>query len=557
MMPWFQAHPVRFAEEKDGLEAMGFVLDVNPLSGQPLVSFSGFLPEYPDRQLKISFPWSYPSIAPTVTDDGQCPLLPRHHKADGRTYCLFGPESKQWYAGLTGVDAICATKELIEDVLAGNKLPARDPFPEPFSAQAVFADSGVILVPPGISDYLPDDQTKIHEGMFRLKYDPRPSRHAPFTSNPPRGIVVAAKFGRMDGQVQCAPGYANLAGRQEFAGRITFIPDLDHPIHDGADLAALLQQRGIPTQNNYGWHALVFPEESGDRTTRRYSWLVFKKESNVTYSPLRTITYRSSEKSARIPGLEFLSQKKIAIVGCGSLGSKVAASLASSGVCRFLLIDKELFEPANSVRHECGVEFFGISKVRALAARLRSLNPDLTTDSISAFCDPFGQLDFEIRRQVYEDLSNCDLIVHATGHGGIARAVNELSKTYSIPSLHLSVTNGAWSGEVIRFIPNRSSCWLCFQSAFGDENPPGKEAPLGHIFGPGCDQPTFTGSTHDLGIVAGLATGYAIDTLRVADGGTSEYAGDYLLWEGRNSEGKLLQRTTVKAIPSREECVVC
>lgn len=557
LTPWFQVHPERFAEEKDGLEAMGFVLDANLFDSQSLVAFSGVLPEYQDRQLTISFPWSYPSIAPRVTDDGKCQVLPRHQKAHGRTYCLFGPECKQWYAGLNGVDALTATKQLIEDVLAGNQLVESDPYPEPFSAQPVFADYGVILVPPGISDCLPADLTQIHEGLIRLKYQARSTGQRVQNERFPRGVVVDAGFKGMKNRSHCAHGYEKMVNASETTGRLTYIPKLDHPIHDGNAFATLLQHNGLAPQNNYGWHALVFPEENGDRTTTRYSWLVFKKNANTSYSPVQTITYRSSERSSRIPGLEFLSQKKIAIVGCGSLGSKIAASLASSGVSCFLLIDKELFEPANAIRHECGVDYFGISKVRALATRLHSLNPDIAADMMCACCDPFEQIDSETRRRLYDDLRSCDLIVNATGHGGIARAINELSKLFAIPSLHTSVTNGAWSGEVTRYIPEMSSCWLCFQATFGDENPPGKEAPHGHVFGPGCDQPTFAGTTHDLSIVAGLATGFAIDTLSVADGSTSEYAGDHLLWEGRDSNGRLLQRTTVKAFPSREGCAVC
>jgi molybdopterin/thiamine biosynthesis adenylyltransferase len=337
---------------------------------------------------------------------------------------------------------------------------------------------------------------------------------------------------------------------------LTYLPSLTKPILDGDDFVAALGGVGLSPQKNYEWHTLIFPEQSGDRFHTRYSWLIFRREKTGRFSPVRTVTYRSAERSARIPGLEFLPAKRIAIIGCGSIGSKIACSLASSGVNEFLLIDKDAMEPANSVRHECGVVDFGKAKVEALAVRIMSLNPDScgTCDTFAG--NLFGELSSELRATLHSALERCDLIVNATGVQGLSRAICELSGHYSIPSVHVSVTNGAWSGEVFRYLPCRSNCWQCFQEAFSDP-PSGEPAPLGHLFGPGCDQPTFTGTGYELDIVAGLATSFLVDTLRVADGGNSEYVGDYLLWEGRDSTGKLLQRATARTVPARETCDVC
>jgi len=47
-----------------------------------------------------------------------------------------------------------------------------------------------------------------------------------------------------------------------------------------------------------------------------------------------------------------LSSKRVAVVGCGSAGSKIAASLARSGVRAFTLVDEDVFFPGNLVRNE-------------------------------------------------------------------------------------------------------------------------------------------------------------------------------------------------------------
>ncbi len=560
-IPWFQAHALRFAEEKAELEAMGFALDEEKLEASSTVTFSGFLEDYPDRLLSIKFPWFYPSLAPSVVDDGKCVLLPRHQKASNRAYCLFGPETKEWDANKSGAIAVAETKRLLDFVLKENlgKSLEDDPLPEPFSAQPIFNGAhGMVLVPPGVADCLPLDLDSPCGGQFRIKHI-SPANVPKGRKVIPRGVVVEVNFKGNDEPVRCHAFYSNIVAVTEARGMVSYIPKLDRPIYTGEDLAAVLKANGLTTGGTYPWHAVVFPDESGNRKTERYSWLIFKREKNLSLSPVEAVTYRPSEREARVPGLGILRGKRIAIFGCGSIGSKIAANLASTGASHFLLVDKDKMEPQNSVRHECGVDQFGRTKVHALALRLQTLNPDTCEENCLSTIegDPFKGLNPESMRKVYEMISDCDLLINATGHSGVPRIVNEFSKQFSIPSLHVTVTNGAWSGEIVRYIPGKTPCWLCFQESFGGEGPPGEKSPEGLTFGPGCDQPTFTGTSYDISIVAVLATAFAVDTLKVADGGDSEYAGDYLLWEGRDREGRVLQKTRLSSIPQRPQCSVC
>ena len=65
-----------------------------------------------------------------------------------------------------------------------------------------------------------------------------------------------------------------------------------------------------------------------------------------------------------------LAGKSVGIVGCGSLGSKVAAMLARAGVRQFTLVDDDVLFVANLVRNELGAAAIGAHKVDALRARL-------------------------------------------------------------------------------------------------------------------------------------------------------------------------------------------
>jgi molybdopterin/thiamine biosynthesis adenylyltransferase len=47
-----------------------------------------------------------------------------------------------------------------------------------------------------------------------------------------------------------------------------------------------------------------------------------------------------------------LFDKKILLVGCGSVGSTIASELARAGVGHFILADPDILEPANVSRHQ-------------------------------------------------------------------------------------------------------------------------------------------------------------------------------------------------------------
>ncbi|MDF7774273.1 ThiF family adenylyltransferase [Sphingomonas sp. AOB5] len=104
------------------------------------------------------------------------------------------------------------------------------------------------------------------------------------------------------------------------------------------------------------------------------------------------------------PDLLELRTAKIALVGCGSLGSPVARLLALAGVGKLDLMDPEMLEWANVGRHVLGVAARGKNKAIALAEQLgREF--------------PHSQFAGHGRRwqECAETLEGCDLIISTTG----------------------------------------------------------------------------------------------------------------------------------------------
>ncbi len=86
----------------------------------------------------------------------------------------------------------------------------------------------------------------------------------------------------------------------------------------------------------------------------------------------------------QVPVLQARREKRVLLLGCGSLGAPVAELLVRSGIDELHLLDKETLEPENCARHILGVDEMGLSKAVALTQRLHLLIPEVTVKHIRA-----------------------------------------------------------------------------------------------------------------------------------------------------------------------------
>src|SRR5262245_16657304 len=83
------------------------------------------------------------------------------------------------------------------------------------------------------------------------------------------------------------------------------------------------------------------------------------------------------ERITRLIGSENLArlaQKRVAVVGLGWGGGLVARSLAMSGIGKFVLVDDDILEAANLVRHVADKRYIGQPKAQAVADLIRQRN---------------------------------------------------------------------------------------------------------------------------------------------------------------------------------------
>src|SRR5258708_20350607 len=77
-----------------------------------------------------------------------------------------------------------------------------------------------------------------------------------------------------------------------------------------------------------------------------------------------------------------LATKTVAIIGLGSGGGFVAQSLAMSGVGHFILIDDDVLDSSNVMRHVADARYVGIPKVEAVGGLIRQRNSKAQVEAI-------------------------------------------------------------------------------------------------------------------------------------------------------------------------------
>jgi sulfur-carrier protein adenylyltransferase/sulfurtransferase len=113
-----------------------------------------------------------------------------------------------------------------------------------------------------------------------------------------------------------------------------------------------------------------------------------------------------------------LGGKKVAIVGCGSLGAEIAYLLAKAGVGGFVLVDHDLLSWDNVGRHLLGANSVGEYKASALQRFLLTQLPHL---DVTAYPGKRWETVFQ---ESAATITSADVVISTTGDWGSEAALN-------------------------------------------------------------------------------------------------------------------------------------
>jgi len=209
--------------------------------------------------------------------------------------------------------------------------------------------------------------------------------------------------------------------------------------------------------------------------------------------------------------------KRVAIVGCGSMGSKVAASLARMGVSSFYLVDSDVMKAGNIERNELDWAAVGAHKADALKVLLKRINAQVTVDLWVNHLG--GQTTSANLEMCLSALSACDLIIETTGSGQGFVYASGVSEDAGVPIVWGRVFGGGFGGYIARSRPNIEASALDVRRAIfnwfktpGFPEPPA-DAAIDYGAGPD-DQAPMIADDAAVSAVSAHLTQFAADVLR-------------------------------------------
>jgi hypothetical protein len=150
-------------------------------------------------------------------------------------------------------------------------------------------------------------------------------------------------------------------------------------------LAAHTRKRHGDSPSLVTWHALQLeiPKNALSQWKRNPGLLaprLIASQAKIKWFSGRD--YRPSQHLIRGALADHLLDARVAIVGCGALGSLVAEALARGGTSDLILVDGDELAPGNLVRHTLTYSDLDHDKVRGLAQRLRAINPTVRVRAV-------------------------------------------------------------------------------------------------------------------------------------------------------------------------------
>lgn len=500
-MIWYLENPQRFRQEREALERLASSSDwLVPgewrLDGSLRIAWDADIVVGGHiRPVTVQYPNHFPHSPPLVLPRDSTVRWSSHQYGAGGELCLeIGPDN--WHQELGGVDMIQSAHRLLQ---------GETPAP---GQQAIVASRHATTL----------GQDMRNKGLRLLVT----SELRDVVATLPERAIVAGKLVGMyhEESIVYAIGSLVLPGGAEWVDQtipkplkyesheprimlIRWPADVDLPSTKSAKELRAATAATDPATREVGYLFIA-------RGTGMYGHRLWDDDdtiSEISAIPAQTALPRMDQSHAS------LVTRKVAIVGCGSLGSKLAVMLARSGVGKFLLVDDDVMLPDNLVRHDLDWRDIGVHKANAVARRIQLVNP-------SAECQVRrdrlgGQESSGSIETLISSLANCDLIVDATADAHAFGYLSAAASTGSKPFLWAEVFGAGIGGLIARhrpsLEPDPASMRRAIENWCREQGKPIEHATIDYeTRGSG---PPLIADDADVAVIAAHASRLAIDTL--------------------------------------------
>ncbi|MGY8625812.1 ThiF family adenylyltransferase [Chromobacterium violaceum] len=512
-MAWFERRPRRLAHEREVLEslrqegwvkAVDWIIDAQAGTVHVDIDFEA---GGQVRQARLEYPFIYPSAPPRLVPREAGQRWSNHQWGTGEL-CL-QVRADTWLKSLDGADMLRSARHLLdtEGTIDDSGRPGEVPSEHRFTEGQLLRWEYARLV---LSDELLAEVQRRGPGVWVL--DLRTSLFDNSCVSLGVGISGSPEHDRWtDPTIPSSVGLPQLG-----VGRIAIVEPGNPRFQALTSPDMTCDERwaafsSIPF-NGYGIVVGLLGGQVGAK---------FLGTDNYTHDIIKILMDKQQRSPARDA---VLAGKRVAILGCGSMGSKIASSLARMGVADFFLVDSDILKVGNLVRNELDWGEVGAHKADALAARLKRINAQVKVDRWINQLG--GQTSVDTLMTCLTTLKQCDLIVETTGSGQGFVYASSVSEDEGVPMVWGRVFGGGFGGYIARSRPGteasaldvRNSIYQWFQTP-GFPEPP---ADAGIDYAAGLDdQAPMIADDADVSVISAHLTQFAADALRGPD--DSEY----------------------------------
>lgn len=537
MTVWFRANEERLAWELDCFKQAGYryvVDEIAQMEGVLKLDVEVSIAGRNDT-LTLEYPTGFPSFRPVVYKHDV--ILDRHQNPWGKNLCVVPNGDEGWEGGECGAHMVTQAIKLLEATVSGTNALQKVEVDAPEPASAHFRERQE-----------PKSAFLFHEDLLRELHGPGSwGRFAVRATDLSRGgpkravltefVVVETAQGELERRIAISEAIKRSA-IEAFGASPTIRGhwiqvDSPPPFTDWNSIVLWAKDQ-CPRAFRGGNEALareligiIFPDEGPTRGNYQPNWLLIHsttvkdgKGKRVHRSSLRPYLV-SVEGYDRIPTSSSLREKRVLLVGLGSLGSTCAVELCRAGLGNITMYDPDVVSPSNLVRHQADLRDVGLAKTDVVARKLSMINPAMLIErrpypvGIAEMSDP--QAAIKAQERLENDVQAADLILVTTGEAAPMRLMNQLAVEYGKPCVFTWVQSGAWGGHVFRTLPG-CACYEC-KDWWGTEDKAlsaSEPEDTGPVYNQGCGMPSFVGLGFDITSVAMAATRLSVQTL-VAD----------------------------------------
>ncbi len=219
---------------------------------------------------------------------------------------------------------------------------------------------------------------------------------------------------------------------------------------------------------------------------------------------------RNSQRAIR----NILVSKSITIIGCGALGSEIADCIGKAGIGKMSLIDYELLEPNNPVRHLCGLNNMFHPKSIGVLFHILEHNPFVSMNAI----DPLNSNILE--QNINSFMSDESIGISTIADDSVEFFLNEQAVVNNRIVFYSRALRGGKVARIFRVIPGQDACYRCllaykleksdlFIDILEDETLP--------TIVNECNNPIRPASAADLKLISSITARIIIDYLQGTD----------------------------------------